>query len=480
MLPSEFARVFGALLSLALVGSGCSWSSSYRTPPGVKNWQDPSPPKLSLWEKARYYQEGIEKKYLSPEGLLQYRIQDSGFTFGSYGDFADGPFQTGIYLSSQAHRYAVTRDPAAREQVLLALNGLRMLMEVTGKRGLLARYFSLRDAIPAAEWEPPPDLPDSELTPTQWTIRHKEWRQSSSLAQYWWRSDVSKDQYAGFIHGLGVTLALLDDAEIRSRVAELATAAADHLIENHMRIIDWHGRPTTYSDLSGRVFVVPVGVNALCALAIAKVAAESTGEDKYRDFYQSLVEKDYPIIAYWAQVSFLGWYKRVNDNMGYLALYPILLLETDPTIQRQLKEGERRSWRTVGEEYNAFFSFVHGSMVGEASRDHDSGAQPADLGRQKGREALFQYPDNKRVWPIDLTRDGFNFPRAFFSGKNGTPRSAIAIPLYLRVRSSCFWASDPYRMVGRLGAKGDSEASGQDYLLAYWMGRYHGFVDAEE
>lgn len=480
MLPPEFARASCALLFFVLVGSGCCFTGSYRTPSDVSNWQDPRPPKLLLREKAQHYQERIEKRHLSSEGLLQYRIRDSGFTFGSYGDLADGPFQTRIYLSSQAHRYAVTKAPAAREQVLRALNGLRMLMEVTGKRGLLARYFSLRDAIPEAERTSLPGLPDSELSPTQRTIRKKEWRQSPSLTRYWWRADVSKDQYAGFIHGLGVTFALLDDAEIRSAVAELAAAAADHLIDNHMRVVDWHGRPTTYGDLSGRIFLVPVGVNALCALSIAKVAAVSTNEARYRDFYQMLVAKDYPLIAYWAQVSALGWYKRVNDNMGYLSLYPVLLLEDDPVIQRQLKEGERRSWRTVGDEYNAFFSFVHGGLVGERLRDLDPGAQPADIGREKGREALLQYPDDKRVWPIDLTRKGFNFPRAFFRGKRNHPRSSIAIPLYLRVRSSCFWASDPYRMVGRLAAKGETECSGQDYLLAYWMGRYHGFVEEDE
>jgi hypothetical protein len=34
--------------------------------------------------------------------------------------------------------------------------------------------------------------------------------------------------------------------------------------------------------------------------------------------------------------------------------------------------------------------------------------------------------------------------------------------------------------VGRLGARGESEFAGIDYLLAYWIGRYHGLVAPEE
>jgi hypothetical protein len=229
----------------------------YRTPEDITHWQDPSPPKLSLREKAQVYQEGLEQKHLTPEGVVQYRMWDTGSPFGSYGDLADGPFQTGIYLSSQAHRYAATGDPDARQQVLLALNGLRTLMEVTGKRGLLARYLSLRDAIPAADREPFPDVPDSDLTRSQWFIRYKEWLPSTALTDYWWRPDVSKDQYAGFIHGLGVTLALVDDPGVRSLVAELSSAAADHLIENHLRIIDSHGEPTTHNNVAGRIGFIP-------------------------------------------------------------------------------------------------------------------------------------------------------------------------------------------------------------------------------
>ena len=86
---------------------------------------------------------------------------------------------------------------------------------------------------------------------------------------------------------------------------------------------------------------------------------------------------------------------------------------------------------------------------------------------------------------MDLTRRelstrGVEFPRALFRDDNCRPQSTVAIPLYLRPRSSSLWVSNPYRLVSRLGSKGDLEYSGTDYLQAYWMGRYYRYVRAEE
>src|SRR6058998_4388290 len=114
-----------SLLALCLLVPGCCWLGSYHTPEGITQWQDTSPPKLSLREKAAAYQERLETRHLTPEGLLKYSIQ-RGQGDGSYGDLSDGPFHTGIYLASQALRYASTREPEAKKQVLLALNGLRL------------------------------------------------------------------------------------------------------------------------------------------------------------------------------------------------------------------------------------------------------------------------------------------------------------------------------------------------------------------
>lgn len=439
-------RIAVALALALALATGCARLRPYRTPPDANVWQDTSPPRLSLAEKAHAYQSRLEARHQLPDGMIRYRFDPvREAALEQRGDYADGCFFAGIYLASQALRYADTGDAEARRQLDRALEGARLFAELSGERGLLVRYFS------------PSPRPEDPV-----------WRPSPTRPGYYFRSDVSKDQYAGYVHGLGVALAVVPDPEIREQLAALAAAVADHMIENDLRIVDWDGERTTYGDLRGRIYGLPIGINALIVLAIAKTAAVATGEPRYADFYARLVDEGYADRAYWAHVSAPGQTKRVNDNMGYLALYPLLLLEEDPEIAETLRRSGRRTWRHVQGEHNAFFAFVQAAVVESSLDGRDA--------RAEGLAALADFPDRKTRYPVDLTREDFDFPRSFWNDSKGRPRSKRPIPLHLRPRGSSLWVSDPYRMVSGLGRVGDMEFSGIDYLSAYWIGRYHGFV----
>jgi hypothetical protein len=307
---------------------------------------------------------------------------------------------------------------------------MKLYVEVSGKPGLLARYFS-------------PVNPG-----------YDRWHPSPTHPEYFWRSDVSRDQYAGYIHGLGVTLAVVSDPDIRSQIAPLAGAIADHIIDNGLQINDWDAKPTTHGNLRGKAFgFIPNGVNSLICLTIAKTAVESTGQQKHVDFYKQLVQDGYPRIARWTYLSALFTGKRVNANMVYETLYPLMLLENDQGIVRDLRKGAQRMWARVKEDHNAFFSFVHAAVAGDA-----------DEGKTKGREAIREFPDSK---VIAVTR-------------KSEPSSAEPSPLYLRPlgASATLWVSDPRELAGHL--IGNVETAGIDYLIAYWLGRYHGFIGPDE
>ncbi len=440
---------------LVLVACGCAHLAPWETPSGIDRWQAPSPPTLSLREKAEAYQRRIETRHATPAGVLRYRRNDDWdeASFG-WGRLADGSFFQGIYLASQALRFAATGEPEAREQILVALRGMRLLAELSGERGLLARM--------ASPVEPPGD---------------PGWLRSATRPGWFWKSDASKDQYAGFVHGLGVGWAVISDPEVRSEISVLASAVADHLIENDLEIVDWNGRRTSYGNLRGRVFGLPMGVNALVSLAIAKTAAEATREERHVDFHARLVDAGYPEIARWTHLTSLRFCSRVNQNLAYLALHPLLLLEHDPEIRDALRSAARRLWQDVRREHNAFFAFVQAALVESPLEERERGAR--DAATAEGRQSLLEFPDRKIAWPVDLTREGFDVPRAFLRC-GGQPRGKQPVPLYLRPRHSNLWTSDPYRLVGRLHARGESEFAGIDYLLAYWMGRYHGLIAPEE
>jgi hypothetical protein len=343
-----------------------------------------------------------------------------------------------MYLASQSLRLATTGDPKAREQVLLSLRAMKLYAELSGEQGLLVRYFS-----PAVKPNAKPNL--------------DRWRQSPTHPEYFFLSDVSRDQYAGYIHGLGVTLAVVADPEIRSLIAPLAGALADHLIENDLQIKYRDGKRkkrTTYGDLRGRIFgFLPNGVNSLICLAIAKTAAESTREQGHINFYKQLVEDGYPRITRWTYLGTFGKSNRVNANMAYVSLYPLLLLEKDQEIVRDLREGAQRTWSRVSEDHNVFFNFVHAAVVGDAEE-----------AKKNGREAILEFPDKKLA----------------VATRESKSKSDQITPLYQRpyVSAGTLWVGDPREIVGHL--VGDVDIAGIDYLIAYWLGRYHGFIGENE
>ncbi len=442
----------GLVVLVALIGLAGCCSSGAPAASDDRRWQDPSPPQLDIHARARRYQDRLDTVFRTPDGVIDYRRFLDRTPDGSYGAHADGAFHTGIALAAAAMRHAVVRSPTTREHVARTLDGVSLLAAVSGKRGLLARHVT------------PVDAP--------WPAADPRWQRSVSRPRFAWRGDVSKDQYAGVLCGLGVALAVLgDDAEIRQRIGNVAGAIADHLIDHDLRIVDVDGETTTHGDLRAHVWGAPIGVNALISLAATKVAAAATGADRHVAFWRRLVEDGYPGTAYWAHFALLGVGHRVNDHMGYLALWPLLLLETDAAVRADLCSSEARSWGALQNDRNPFFAMVHALALRVRGQDDAAG----DVGRQAAA-TLGEFPDDKVVWPVDLTRSPFDFPRALLPSRKGVPRTTEGVPLWLRPRTSSFWASDPFALVGTIGPGGLTETAGIDFLVVYWGLRHDGWL----
>jgi hypothetical protein len=430
-----------AALALALLSAGCARLAPHHTPEGVTHWQDPSPPTLSLHAKAEAYQARIAALHQMPDGVIRYRVTTSQAR-DDYGDLPDGPFFAGLYLASQALRLAATGDPAARSEVLRTLDGMALLMDVTGEPGLLARWVA-RTPGPKGE----------------------KWRASTTRPGYYWRADVSKDQLAGYAAGLGVALAVLPDPEVRERASRLALPLAEHLRRNDLRIVDWDGEVTTYGDLRPHIALVPIGVNALIALAVAKAAEDASGDGAFSAELDGDGALDAAEAAHWRAP---GNTRRVNENMAYVALLSLLLLEEAPERSARLCEAEARLWDGVRGEHNAFFAGVHALASGDAGAIAET------------RSALAEFPERKLELPVDLTRPGFEFETSWWKTSKGRPRATQPIPLYLRPAGSNLWVSDPRVLAGSLADTGQTEYAGIDYLLAYWLAREQDLVRPDE
>jgi hypothetical protein len=428
------------LLLPLLLAAGCAQLRPWHTPDGITDWQPTSKPELSLHAKAAAYQERIASLHGMPDGVIRYRVHASQAR-DDYGDLPDGPFFAGLYLASQALRLASTGEPAAREEVERTLAGMELLLAVTGEPGLLARWVGRGPSRRGTPWLP-----------------------SATRPGYWWRADVSKDQLAGYACGLGVAAAVLPDPALRVRIAALAGPVAEHLDEHALRVVDPDGEPTTHGDVRPRLFGFPVGVNALIALAVGAAAEASGAGPELAERLREEGALGAAGAAHWAAP---GNPKRVNQNMAYVSILPLLRLASGAELER-FREVEGRLWETVAGERNAFFAFVHAAASGDAAA------------RAEGVAALREFPDRKRDFPVDLTRPGFDVPTRVWKNSKGEPRAKDPLPLYLRPSGSNLWVSDPRLMVGSLPDRGETEYAGVDYLLAYWLARERAFVAAED
>ena len=58
----------------------------------------------------------------------------------------------------------------------------------------------------------------------------------------------------------------------------------------------------------------------------------------------------------------------------------------------------------------------------------------------------------------------------------GRPNAAAVIPVEERYYDNYLWRLDPYEIPEPHTASPGLVHSPDDYLLAYWLGRYHGFI----
>src|SRR5579883_3329865 len=123
----------------------------------------------------------------------------------SYTHCGDSALWTGAYLAAEAFRYNVTQDPDALNNVKRALAGLKALADVTGDNRL-ARCMVPADSPYAA------------------AISSEEAHNTIHQNPPWiWVDNTSRDQIVGAFFGLGAAFDLVDDADVKSGISDLAT-----------------------------------------------------------------------------------------------------------------------------------------------------------------------------------------------------------------------------------------------------------------
>ncbi|MBN8245811.1 MAG: hypothetical protein J0L84_00045 [Verrucomicrobia bacterium] len=362
----------------------------------------------------------------------------------------DGGY-SGNYLAAQAYRYAVTRDPEARREATNTFHGLRWLEHMTGIRGFPAR----------AVW-------------AKGEKGHQAGHGSGGYAAEWhdtadglfeWKGDTSSDELCSHFYAFDIFRELAAQGDEAAQAREHLARIAAHLVEHRWQLVDLDGKPTRWGRWDPDYFLndeglYDRGLQAVELLSFIKTAAAVTGSPRFGEAYQTLVTLGYPGYTLRARNTFPpDSILHFLDDLAFWSYANLLRYEKDPDLHALYRRGYERSYEVVRVEENPWFNFLHAVLTG------DTGELDASVRHLRG------WPLDLRVWSYQNShRADLRTPAGYTAPKGGTRTFPVRETEPLR------W--DHWLMQPDGGTGGNDVVEPSAWLLAYWMGRYHGFIAA--
>jgi hypothetical protein len=355
---------------------------------------------------------------------------------------------TAMYVAAEAFRFRVTGEADARENARRGMQAILRLEAITGRPGFPARSF-IRTGVDlqpdGGEWH---DTPDGQ------------WR---------WKGDTSSDEIVGHYFVYPIYHDLVADAAEKPALQAAIARITRHILDNDYQLIDVDGRPTRWGWWGpARIWADPdeTGLRALLILSHLRVAMSMSAdpEDRARfgAAYDHLIAKEkYHWLTRNQKVMVAGSINHSDDELAFLAYYPLFMYERDPALLEVYRQSLERSWQIERPERNPLWNFIY--AVG-------SGAKAFD--RADSLRTLREIPLDQVQWSVsnahrlDVPFDPMNdrFRR----------RQALVVLPYDELPMSK-WNGNPYALEG--GNQGRSEDDGTYFLLPYWMGRFHRLID---
>lgn len=405
---------------------------------------------FTLLKKAAWYERHLEEwgqkrlgfthKLEWDDALKQY-VREASDNDGGY---------SGDYLAAESYRYAVTHDPEARRNALNTFHALRWLEAMTGIPGFPAR------AAWAKGERGHKSMGGSGGYPAEW--------HDTADGKFEWKGDTSSDELCSHFYAVTLFRELAAQGDEKAEAARHLARIATHLVDHQWQLIDLDGKPTRWGRWDPAYFAtdegrVDRGLQALEILSFMKTAAALTGDEKFAAAYGRLVELGYPEYTV-RQRNTPPPPENIahfEDQLALWSYWNLLRFEKDPRLRSIYRRSLERSYEVIRIEQNPWFNFVYGALTGneceaDAAVNHLRG-WPLDL-------VVWSYQNSHRA---DLqTPAGYVAP-------NGGSR---AFPP--RETEPLRWDHWTMQADGGTGGRDVVEPSG--WLLAYWMGRYHGFI----
>ena len=395
----------------------------------------------------------------------------------------------GLYLASQAYRYAVTHDAAALTNLQRFLDGEGQRMRITGVPGLFTRQLIAPNVSGiSCPSDPAVYVPSADKTSNRWvrigsdgcaqtadattmTFSSTTHCGLDEFAGWCFLDNVSQDEYVGHMFALGAIAKLVDDAGVHATAVDLLQKIGTHLVAHNMEFVDWDGRATRFGRIHPGAPTDAPGYLAIMGISFLTVIAESTGDPSVRYQYQlawAQWQSYFDQILLWQGTD--GCLSNWNDiSMMVASFHHAIWFETNDARRAMLQNlwdaqvMQAPVSRAAADEKNAWFDLMWAAQKGGVrayDQVHTALCQ------------LRQFPASNQTTAHDLSGP------AACNGRQGEPLSAQPFDTADRCAATYLWWGNPYER--RVCADAPTEVQQPaGYLLPYWMGRYYGFVPSD-
>ena len=403
--------------------------------------------RLTLEEKAAIYQEKVDSRSRRHGYVTQMILPAPGVLDGARQEISDNDgLWTAMYIASQSFQYAATKSEAARARAWRSMRAVLRLESITGIPGFPSRALCHEGEEECARLR-----------------SHPEWHPSPVEDGWWWKGDTSSDEIDGHFLAWYVFGELAATEEEKNLVAATCKRVMDHILDHDYHLVDLDGRPTTWG------FWAPEklnddpklweerGLNSLEILSHLKVASHIVGEPRYENAYRELIDRHHYALNV-IETRIEGAVSH-DDELAFLAFYPLLQLERDPSLRSLYLTGLERLWSFERAESSPLWNFIYGASTGGA----------CDVEAAVG--SLREYPLDLIAWNVlNSHRADLEFDPAL--ERRGIRR--LARPLSWTERPLHSWDKSPYLLDGGTGRV---EKDPTLWLFPYWMGRFHRLID---
>jgi hypothetical protein len=456
---------------------------------------------MTLAAKAEFYEQEIERHIQrTPFGYVaEAHLGIPGDkTSADPQDSDNDGLWTAMYGAGECFAYAATQDARAKARAKKAFEALRFLQKVTQGGSPAPPPGFIARTIRSAEL-PDPNAGrlehdrESQKSDSLWKVYEPRWPKSAD-GEWFWKSDTSSDELDGhfFFYPLYFDLCA-DTPEEKDRVREVVRGVTDHLLEHRFVLIDHDGRPTRWA-VFGPQFLNrdPMwwperGLNSLSILSYLAAAAHVTGDPKYEAASRELIgQHGYAQNAMFPKVQQgPGSGNQSDDEMAVMCFYTLLRFSKDEALNSMIRASFFRYWLNEEPEMNPFFNFACAAMNQDATAQSPWGSFSVSPWRgwhEDSIATLRGFPLDRLNWPhrnshrLDIT----HLPRVRSSDFDSPDRAARGYQTGGKVipvenRHFNHWNTDPWRL--DYGGSGDELAAGTVFLLPYYMGLHHSFIE---